>query len=218
MGKITGVIEKTVHDVMTPLEQIENKKEWPEHIFRQADFAMKALNTDLRTGLAIIENFEKHRAWEYVDQKRESFFDHQVHIDPTNIPAILEGYKLLIGRGEHPTNWRQAMQAVQADKDDRQNQRPANIHIQRDLYNNEKDIQVAPTGTSLKATLRRLRKDRPDIHARVLNGELSANAGMIEAGFRKKKISKKRTALDHLHSWWAKASDSEREIFRKEIS
>ena len=34
--------------------------------------------------------------------------------------------------------------------------------------------------------LRRLRKDRPDIHARVLAGELSPHAGMIEAGFRKK--------------------------------
>jgi hypothetical protein len=45
-----------------------------------------------------------------------------------------------------------------------------------------------PTGTSVKAALRRLRdpqKGRPDIHARVLAGELSAHAGMIEAGFRK---------------------------------
>ena len=36
------------------------------------------------------------------------------------------------------------------------------------------------------AALRRLRKDRPDIHARVLAGELSPHAGMIEAGFRKR--------------------------------
>jgi hypothetical protein len=43
-----------------------------------------------------------------------------------------------------------------------------------------------PTGTSRATALRRLRKDRPDIHARVLKGELSAHAAMIEAGFRKK--------------------------------
>ena len=50
----------------------------------------------------------------------------------------------------------------------------------------------APTGTSTEAFLRRLDKDRPDIHARVLAGELSAHAGMIEAGFRKKAPSRLR--------------------------
>jgi hypothetical protein len=38
------------------------------------------------------------------------------------------------------------------------------------------------TGTSAAAAMRRLRKDRPDIHARALAGGLSAHAGMIEAG------------------------------------
>ena len=46
--------------------------------------------------------------------------------------------------------------------------------------------QAAPTGTSKAQALRRLRKDAPAIHAKVLKGELSANAGMIEAAFRKK--------------------------------
>jgi hypothetical protein len=44
-----------------------------------------------------------------------------------------------------------------------------------------------PSGNSRAAFLRRLRKDRPDIHARVLAGEISAHAGMIEAGFRRSK-------------------------------
>lgn len=41
----------------------------------------------------------------------------------------------------------------------------------------------------------RLRRDRPDILARVLKGELSPHAGMIEAGFRKKIARKKLSAL-----------------------
>jgi hypothetical protein len=51
------------------------------------------------------------------------------------------------------------------------------------LDNKEGGIQVyrAPTGTSAAAALRRLCKDRPDIHARVLAGEISAHAGMVEA-------------------------------------
>ncbi len=41
-------------------------------------------------------------------------------------------------------------------------------------------------GNDLLTSHRRLRKDRPDLHQRVINGELSANAAMIEAGFRKR--------------------------------
>jgi hypothetical protein len=41
-----------------------------------------------------------------------------------------------------------------------------------------------PEGTSEAKALRRLRKDRPDLHERVLAGELKAHAAMIEAGFR----------------------------------
>lgn len=40
-------------------------------------------------------------------------------------------------------------------------------------------------GTTAEYTLARLDRDRPDIAARVRAGELSANAGAIEAGFRK---------------------------------
>lgn len=38
----------------------------------------------------------------------------------------------------------------------------------------------------------RLRRDRPDIHARVLAGEISAHAGMIAAGFRKRRASRRK--------------------------
>jgi hypothetical protein len=47
----------------------------------------------------------------------------------------------------------------------------------------------APSGTSREAGLRRLRKDRPDLHAEVLAGTLSTHAAMIKAGFRQRKIS-----------------------------
>jgi hypothetical protein len=40
-------------------------------------------------------------------------------------------------------------------------------------------------GTSRAGTLRRLAKDYPELHSRVVAGDLSANAAAIEAGFRK---------------------------------
>ena len=43
-----------------------------------------------------------------------------------------------------------------------------------------------PSGTSEAATVRRLRKDRPDLHAQYLANEISANAAAILAGFRPK--------------------------------
>lgn len=44
---------------------------------------------------------------------------------------------------------------------------------------------TAPTGNSAEAAIRRLRFDRPDLHARVLAKDLSPHAAMREAGFRK---------------------------------
>jgi hypothetical protein len=46
-----------------------------------------------------------------------------------------------------------------------------------------------PAGNAAAAALRRLRKDRPDLLAKVKAGELSANAAAIEAGFRVKTIT-----------------------------
>ena len=53
---------------------------------------------------------------------------------------------------------------------------------------NEKDVGRG-SGTSKEAGLRRLRKDRPDLHAEVLAGRLSTHAAMVTAGFRRRKIS-----------------------------
>ena len=58
------------------------------------------------------------------------------------------------------------------------------------LYNIQSDSEVpAPAGTSREAGLRRLRKDRPDLHAEVLAGALSTHAAMVKAGFWRKKIT-----------------------------
>jgi hypothetical protein len=51
------------------------------------------------------------------------------------------------------------------DENDRANQRPAHVRIDRDVDNGEIDINVRPDGTSLQYALRRLRKHRPDILA-----------------------------------------------------
>ncbi|HEX5997391.1 MAG TPA: hypothetical protein VFY84_19800 [Jiangellales bacterium] len=46
-----------------------------------------------------------------------------------------------------------------------------------------------PAGTSRDAAIRRLRKDRPDLHAEVLAGNLSAHAAAVQAGFRRRTVT-----------------------------
>lgn len=99
--------------------------------------------------------------------------------------------------------WKKALREKTAQKiedQDRANLRPAGPHIGRDVDNSESGINISgrPTGTSRAAALRRLRKDRPDIHKRVLAGELSPHAGMIEAGFRKRAERRKLTPYEQI--------------------
>lgn len=67
-------------------------------------------------------------------------------------------------------------------------------------------------GTSTAYALARLERERPDLFERVVDGDLSANAAAIEAGFRKK-----LTPLETLIRAWAKASREERIAFLDEI-
>jgi hypothetical protein len=68
---------------------------------------------------------------------------------------------------------------------------------------NKNSVTRVSVGESNDAAyaLARLRKDRPDIHERVLAGEISPHAGMIEAGFRKitrKKLTRVERELKRL--------------------
>jgi hypothetical protein len=52
--------------------------------------------------------------------------------------------------------------------------------------NNVNTLTHRPEGNASSTALRRLRKDRPDLHSEVLSGSLSAHAAMVKAGFRPK--------------------------------
>lgn len=48
--------------------------------------------------------------------------------------------------------------------------------------------RTSPVGNSSAYALRKLRADAPKVHTRVIAGELTPHAGMVEAGFRKKNM------------------------------
>jgi hypothetical protein len=64
-------------------------------------------------------------------------------------------------------------------------------------------------GNTKDYALRRLRKDRPELHAKVLSGDLSAHAAMLQAGFRRVP-----SLLDTVKRQWRKASAAERAEIR----
>ena len=58
-------------------------------------------------------------------------------------------------------------------------------------------------GNNRDYTLRRLKRDRPDLAEMVIGGNLSANAAAIEAKFRRRD-----TPLDTLRRAWGKATEA----------
>jgi hypothetical protein len=70
------------------------------------------------------------------------------------------------------------------------------------------DSPKAEKGTSRQYAIRRLRKDRPDLHQQVIEKKKSSHAAMKEAGF-----VKTLTPLDMLKLAWGKASEEERSAF-----
>jgi hypothetical protein len=105
---------------------------------------------------------------------------------------------------------------------DQQDQQNASRQGQRtDLVDNQNhDVNEVgrPDGNSVEAALRRLRDQRTDLHERVLAGELTAHAAMIEAGFRKPRKRDPMPGLSKLRRAWKRASADEREAFLREVT
>jgi hypothetical protein len=62
------------------------------------------------------------------------------------------------------------------------------LNIHNTIMDVEQGKTEAKQGTSAAYTMRRLSKDFPAIHERVLSGELSPNKAALEAGFRQPKL------------------------------
>ncbi len=63
---------------------------------------------------------------------------------------------------------------------------PLGSNQYKEVDNNSNTTIVHKQERGKQYAIRKLRKDRPDLHKKVLNNLISPNAAMIEAGFRKK--------------------------------
>jgi hypothetical protein len=130
------------------------------------------------------EAFVTHRLWQGLETTID---DLRVYCrkEPTVQKLILE--QMEPGRSRRPT------------KEEQSNN-----------FDNIKPVQQG--GTSALYTLKRLKRDRPDLFEQVIGGIMSANAAAIEAGWRKKPAP-----LETLRKAWTKASTQERQTFLDEI-
>ena len=71
------------------------------------------------------------------------------------------------------------------------------------------NVPSRPEGNTSAKALRRLRKDRPDLHAEVLAGHKSPHKAMVEAGFRPKTTTGPLSA-DGVVRCWLKLPDEQR--------
>lgn len=107
---------------------------------------------------------------------------------------------------------------AQKEKRAAENQAANDVKVRRkgrpeNSNTNNKDVTIFSDpirGNNPSYALRRLAKDRPDLHAQCLAGELTANAAMVEAGFRKRPPSRKTSLLTRIQRLWNKADTEER--------
>ena len=79
--------------------------------------------------------------------------------------------------------------------------------------NFQSDNVTLKRGNSAIYTVKRIKRDHPELFQQVLGGGLSIHAAAVEAG-----IHKPPSPLKELRKWWSKASADERAAFLAEIS
>jgi hypothetical protein len=162
--------------------------------------------------------FKNERRWQQLTNKHGKPFrfwkDYVSHPEPYGLGMLIEEADAVMHENNDKTLLRDVLAARAMAIETKANLRRAGRLQKLD----GSSIKGFPSGTSVEYAHRRLRKDRPDIHARVMAGELTAYAGMLIAGFLKPKPRKQTDPTQILRRAWKHASPEEREAFLVEIS
>lgn len=144
----------------------------------------------LKTGPALLLRILREESWRSFvtqrgDQVEYDSFERFVTTPPLKgLGASMRLIKKLVDSAEEDAERSEALNLLDMAIGKRQGQRTDFVH-----NINEVASEGRPYGTSRAAGLRRLRKDRPDLHAEVLAGRLTTHAAMIKAGFRHRTVN-----------------------------
>jgi hypothetical protein len=130
-------------------------------------------------------------------------------------PEVVEALLEKAGDAEALDMFRKEMRGKEGRELDAKTPDLKEPHRPKKPDNKKEDVRVSGYGNDPSYALARLRRDRPDIHARVLAGELSPHAGMVEAGFRKPTVRKKLSRVERtkkvIEAW---AKPERRELYQ----
>jgi hypothetical protein len=192
--------------------RVPGSPEWCYQTMNLLKDSYRHIHADQGRFTHYLSELREHRAWEKI---------------PVDHPYGTESKMLVTELGkrveEIEVELDAAKQAQLAAKNRDLNETTPDLkepHRPEKSRDNNNDTRVSTGGESDTAAyaIAKLRKDRPDIHARVLAGELSPNAGMVEAGFRKKRASRKLTAFQRIVKLLPKLTNDERKKLHRMLT
>lgn len=178
-------------DATDPLRLVPKEK-WPDLMLARRHFAEVKLSYDCRCLVQFCDD-AREMYGELGFASADAMISEGYGLRSEEVDLALEWLRL--NPPDEPLPFETAIIAERArrnreiDEKTQENRRPhgTNQHSE-DLYHEKVDDTSPPTGTSSARALRVLRDSHPEIHARVLTGELTPNAGMVAAGRRKPQI------------------------------
>jgi hypothetical protein len=170
----------TVRDGTLKSFRTHDKKHW-NRVMNDWQVAAISLQDDCRGLVQMYEETNDLEIWKHFGfESSEMFWREKIHIEEAEVADLQEALKCCesaIGIDD--------VRALMKHGGDRKSEEYLDglkALSGRDQVDN---INLIKGGTNPVYTLRRLKRDNPELAERVVNGELSANAAAIQAGFRK---------------------------------
>lgn len=177
----------------------EGTRPWAVFFLNRAKLARRDLDSDAQRLRDLLVRLKDGKAWKALDERSfNSLCRRELQLTDNQVAAIAS------------SNAGDSLKAVLKRAPDMPGQ------------GRRTDLQPRADGTKLEThgsnqssyLAARLKRDRPDIVARIDAGEFkSIRAAAIAAG-----IVKVKTALEQLHHWWARADMIERKQFLDEVA
>ncbi len=170
------------------------KSQWGELLSERKTFCNNVIPSDCRMLLFFVDDAEKSK-WLGLGS-RERYLREGLGLDPDQVEWAVQGLKTLEPNKPVEYEWAQQLGKHGGDR-------------RSDAVKDQGCNATLKRGTRAY-TLARLKRDRPDLAQKVIDGELSAHAAAIKAGFRKK-----LTPFEQVVKLWPKLSVAEKKKIRK---
>lgn len=169
--------------------------------FEQVAAASRALRFDVTKAAYAVMGLIRSGAWQRFVNPKGELVEHAHFVEFVAAPA-LRGLNTTVDELRH-------ICARDRDAADALDQVLAETPV-KPVPNRVDNVNaVRPVGNSRDRSMRHLREHSPELHRRVLDGELSAHAAMVEGGFRPKTATVRLDDMERAAATLSKKLNSE---------